>query len=101
MRFLVLVLFALFIWFYLKSKDLQKQPNTAQRTAIKLEEERTRERRSPAAAAEWNNFNKDITVNISHEKPSSPKEEPVPANKTVTFAEDKSQPRHQTIISLQ
>ena len=100
MGFLVLVLIALVIWFYLKSKDLQKQANTAQRTATKLQEERARERRS-AAAAERNNFNKDITANISYQKQYPPKEEPVPPSETVKFAEDESQPRHHTRISLE
>ena len=63
MGFLILVLIAIVIWFYFKNKDLQKKANSAQRTAIQLQEERVRERRPIAtAAAERNNFKEDITA---------------------------------------
>ena len=63
MGLLIFVLIATIIWFYLKNKDLQKRANSAQKTAIQLQEERVRERRSVATpATERNDFEEDITV---------------------------------------
>lgn len=79
MGFLILVLIAIVIWFYFKNKDLQKKANSAQRTAIQLQEERVRERRSAAtaaAAAERNNFEEDITVASLENRESSTAEQP-------------------------
>ena len=77
MGFLILVLIATAIWFYLKNKELQKKANSAQRTAIQLQEERFRERRSAATtAAERNNFKEDITVASFDNRESSTAEQP-------------------------
>ena len=77
MGFLIFVLFATVIWFYFKNKDLQKKANSAQRTAIQLQEERVRERRSVATpATERNNFEEDITVASLENRESSTAEQP-------------------------
>ena len=77
MGLLIFVLIATVIWFYLKNKDLQKKANSAQRTAIQLQEERVRERRSVATpATERNNFEEDITVASLENRESSTAEQP-------------------------
>ena len=77
MGLLIFVLIATIIWFYLKNKDLQKRANSAQKTAIQLQEERVRERRSVAtAAAKRNNFEEDITVARFENRESSTAEQP-------------------------
>ena len=77
MGFLIFVLIATVIWFYFKNKDLQKKANSAQRTAIQLQEERVRERRSVATpATERNNFEEDITVASLENRESSTAEQP-------------------------
>ena len=77
MGFLILVLITIVIWFYFKNKDLQKKANSAQRTAIQLQEERVRERRPVAtAAAERNNFKEDITATSLENRESSTAEQP-------------------------
>lgn len=77
MGFLIFVLIATVIWFYFKNKDLQKKANSAQRTAIQLQEERVRERRPVAtAAAERNNFKEDITATSLDNRESSTAEQP-------------------------
>ena len=77
MGFLIFVLIATVIWFYLKNKDLQKRANSAQKTAIQLQEERVRERRSVATpATERNNFEEDITVANHENRESSTAEQP-------------------------
>ena len=77
MGFLIFVLIATVIWFYFKNKDLQKRANSAQKTAIQLQEERVRERRSVATpATERNNFEEDITVASLENRESSTAEQP-------------------------
>ena len=77
MGFLIFVLIATVIWFYLKNKDLKKRANSAQKTAIQLQEERVRERRSVATpATERNNFEEDITVASLENRESSTAEQP-------------------------
>ena len=77
MGFLIFVLIATVIWFYFKNKDLQKKANSAQRTAIQLQEERVIERRPVAtAAAERNNFKEDITATSLENRESSTAEQP-------------------------
>ena len=77
MGLLIFVLIATIIWFYLKNKDLQKRANSAQKTAIQLQEERVRERRSVATpATERNNFEEDITVASLENRESSTAEQP-------------------------
>ena len=77
MGFLIFVLIATVIWFYFKNKDLQKKANSAQRTAIQLQEERVRERRSVATTpVERNNFKEDITAASLESRESSTAEQP-------------------------
>ena len=77
MGLLIFVLIATIIWFYLKNKDLQKRANSAQKTAIQLQEERVRERRSVATpATERNDFEEDITVASLENRESSTAEQP-------------------------
>ena len=77
MGFLIFVLIATVIWFYFKNKDLQKRANSAQKTAIQLQEERVRERRSVATpATERNNFEEDIIVASLENSESSTAEQP-------------------------
>ncbi|MDA7432608.1 hypothetical protein N8506_01875 [Synechococcus sp. AH-601-N23] len=77
MGFLIFILIATVIWFYFKNKDLQKKANSAQRTAIQLQEERVRERRPVVtAAAERNNLKEDITVASFNNRESSTAEQP-------------------------
>ena len=77
MGFLIFVLIATVIWFYFKNKDLQKKANSAQRTALQIQKERVRERRSAATtAAERNNFEEDITVARLENRESSTAEQP-------------------------
>ena len=77
MGFLIFVLIATVIWFYFKNKDLQKKANSAQRTAIQLQEERVRECRPvETAAAERNDFEEDITVPSFENRESSTAEQP-------------------------
>ena len=77
MGFLIFVLIATVIWFYFKNKDLQKKANSAQRTAIQLQEERVRERRSVATPpTERNDFEEDITVASLENRESSTAEQP-------------------------
>ena len=77
MGFLILILIAFVIWFYLKNKNLQKQEKTAQRTALQLQEEKIRERRAAeSASAARNNFKEDITVETLDNSESSSAEQP-------------------------
>ena len=77
MGFLIFVLIATVIWFYFKNKDLQKKANSAQRTAIQLQEERVIERRPVATpAAVRNNFEEDITATSLENRESSTAEQP-------------------------
>ena len=77
MGLLIFILIATIIWFYFKNKDLQKKANSAQRTAIQLQEERVRERRTVATpATERNNFEEDITVASLENRESSTAEQP-------------------------
>ena len=77
MGFLILILIALVIWFYLKNKNLQKQAKTSQRTALQLPDEKIRERRAAeSASAARNNFKEDITGETIDNRKSSSAEQP-------------------------
>lgn len=77
MGFLILILIALVIWFYLKNKNLQKQAKTAQKAALQLQEEKIKERRAAeTASAARKNFQEDITVKTLDNRGSSSAEQP-------------------------
>ena len=77
MGFLIFVLIATVIWFYFKNKDLQKKANSAQITALQLQEERVRKCTSVATAAvERNNLKEDITAASLENRESSTAEQP-------------------------
>ena len=77
MGFLIFVLIATVIWFYFKNKDLQKKANSAQITALQLQEERVRKCTSVATTAvERNNLKEDITAASLENRESSTAEQP-------------------------
>ena len=98
MGFVILILIALVAWYYFKSKDLQKQTRSAQRTAHQLQEERAREQ-SLAVAAQRNRSEEDITPSSINHKPSPSEEQPSPPTKTATTHKEESKPRQHASTS--
>ncbi|WP_250395219.1 GIY-YIG nuclease family protein [Synechococcus sp. MU1655] len=91
MGFVILILVALVVWYYFKSKDLEKQTRSAQRTANQLKEERTRAQRL-AAAAQRKRPEEDLTLSSFNHKPSPSEKQPSPPKKTAAIPKEESQP---------
>lgn len=98
MGFVILILIALVVWYYFKSKDLQKQTRSAQRTAHQLQEERTREQML-AIAEQRNRSKEDVTLSSINHKPSPSEEQPSPPIKTAASPKEQSQPRQNASTS--
>ena len=95
MGFVILILIALVIWYYFKSKDLQKQARSAQRTAHQLQEERTREQRL-VAAEKRNRSEEDVTLSSMEHIPYSSVEQSLPPTRTAEIPREESQPSQYT-----